>query len=123
MKTLPIFLLIVTAVACASALECKWLGTAPFCDAHPEDCIGKFDNYWYKTRDRCWTGYKVLCCTGPPIETEEENLNMGEEPRQPVEMEGSDPGLVLAYATLYSLLHYIAQPVHYGNAHAFPYMV
>ena len=24
--------------------------------------------------------------------------------------------------TLYSLLHYIAQPVYYGNAHAFPYM-
>ena len=102
MKTLPILFLILTVVACASAEnECRWLGTAPFCTAHRADCIGKFNQYWYSRKQNCWTGSKALCCTEPPPAREEENLNMATlmgEPRQPEEMEGFDPGLVLAYA-------------------------
>ena len=107
MKTLPIFLLILTAVACASAKSCKWIGTAPFCSGHASDCTDSsgFSYYWYSSRTgdgkSCWTGNKVFCCNVPPDQTEEENLNMAllrGEPRQPEEMEGSDPGRVLAYA-------------------------
>ena len=64
---------------------CKWVGTAPFCRGHPSDCTGKYSLYRGRATagqgNYCLSGYKVLCC----------------EPRQPVEMEGYDTGLVLAY--------------------------
>ena len=170
MKNLQISLLILTAVACASAQICKWVGTAPVCDPK---CEGTYKHYWVKSTcgsgTMCWTGHKHFCCKvaspysliywkgtapfcgascsdcdkgheciiekhpcgdGAPCASghkvlcgrkrttsmaelqelmklseytkakEEENLNMAllmGGTRQAVEMEGSDPGLVLAY--------------------------
>ena len=95
-----------------------WKGIAPFCSASCNDC-GKGDDCLIKNNcgngAGCWSGRKVLCGrkgTTSMAELqelmklseytkakEEENLNMAllmGEPHQVVEMEGSDPGLVLA---------------------------
>ena len=63
MKTFQICLLILTAVACASALSCYWKGTAPFCAVKPWDCEGYYWT-WSNCGDGppCWDGYKVYCC-------------------------------------------------------------
>ena len=69
MKTLQISLLILTAGACASALSCEWIGTAPFCRADPTDCVGTYNHYWTWSKcgdgKQCWSRYKVLCCNKP----------------------------------------------------------
>ena len=69
MKASHISLLILSAVACASALSCQWKGTAPSCGASPRDCVGKYNHYWTfgKCGDgaMCVTGYKVYCCDEP----------------------------------------------------------
>ena len=69
MKASKISLLILSAVACASALSCQWKGTAPFCDVSPRDCVGTYNHYWTWGKcgdgEMCVTGYKVYCCDEP----------------------------------------------------------